>query len=126
MDGDKPKEITVKELPWFYKLVLKIPGTYYIESAGGLFWGILVPTFLILEFFLSLFLLVYFTFPTNVILILVIPLSTFAMFVKITLKRFINWWNANFGKSGLEWNIDKTLQEYVDLFKRQNKEKNTF
>ena len=126
MDGDKLKEITVKELPWFYKLVLKIPGTDYVESAGGLFWGILVPTFLILEFFLSLFLLVYFTFPTNVILILVIPLSTFAMFVKITLKRFINWWNANFGKSGLEWNIDKTLQEYVDLFKRQNKEKNTF
>ena len=126
MDGDKPKEITVKKLPWFYKLVLKIPGTDYLESAGGLFWGILVPTFLILEFFLSLFLLVYFTFPTNVILILVIPLSTFAMFVKITLKRFINWWNANFGKSGLEWNIDKTLQEYVDLLKSQNKEKNTF
>ena len=126
MDGDKPKEITVKKLPWFYKLVLKIPGTDYLESAGGLFWGILVPTFLILEFFLSLFLLVYFTFPTNVILILVIPLSTFAMFVKITLKRFINWWNANFGKSGLEWNIGKTLQEYVDLLKRQNKEKNTF
>ena len=126
MDGDKPKEITVKKLPWFYKLVLKIPGTDYLESAGGLFWGILVPTFLILEFFLSLFLLVYFTFPTNVILILVIPLSTFAVFVKITLKRFINWWNANFGKSGLEWNIGKTLQEYVDLLKRQNKEKNTF
>jgi len=126
MDRDKTKEITVKELPWFYKLVLKIPGTDYLESAGGLFWGILAPTFLTLEFFLSLFLLAYFTFPMNVILILVIPLSTFAVFVKITLKRFINWWNANFGKSGLEWDIDKALQEYIDLLKRQNKEKNTF
>ena len=126
MDRDKTKEITAKELPWFYKLALKIPGTDFLESAGGLFWGVLAPTFLILEFFLSLFLLMYFTFPMNAILTLVIPLSTFAMFVKITLKRFINWWNAHFEKSGLEWNIDKTLQEYVDLLKSQNKEKNTF
>jgi cellulose synthase/poly-beta-1,6-N-acetylglucosamine synthase-like glycosyltransferase len=116
------KKINLKKLPWFYRLVLKIPGTDFLESAGGIFWDILMPIFLVLEFFLSFFLLMFFPFPINLALILIIPIVTFLVFVKITLERFINWWNAVFGKSGYEWNIDKTLQEYVNLLKKQRKE----
>jgi hypothetical protein len=47
------------------------------------------------------------------------------IFLKITLDRFINWWNAIFGNSGFVWNVDKTLQEYVNLLKKQEEEKNS-
>ena len=117
------KKINLKKLPWFYRLILKIPGTDFLESAGGIFWGILMSIFLVLEFFLSLFLLIFFPFPINLALMLIIPIVTFLVFVKITLERFINWWNAVFGKSGYEWNIDKTLQDYVNLLRKQRKEK---
>jgi len=123
MSDNKVKRINMKELPWYYKLVLKIPGTDFLENAGGIFWGVITPTFLILEFFLSIFLMISFPFPINLVLTSIIPISTFMIFLKITFDRFINWWNAIFGNSGFVWNVDKTLQEYVNLLKKQEEEK---
>lgn len=125
MSDNKVKRINMKELPWYYKLVLKIPRTDFLENAGGIFWGVITPTFLILEFFLSIFLMISFPFPINLVLTSIIPISTFMIFLKITLDRFINWWNAIFGNSGFVWNVDKTLQEYVNLLKKQEEEKNS-
>jgi hypothetical protein len=125
MSDNKVKRINMKELPWYYKLVLKIPGTDFLENAGGIFWGVITPTFLILEFFLSIFLMISSPFPINLVLTSIIPISTFMIFLKITLDRFINWWNAIFGNSGFVWNVDKTLQEYVNLLKKQEEEKNS-
>jgi len=91
------RRIEAKNLPWFYRLILKVPGTDFLEGAGGIFWGILIPIFLMGEFFLSLYLILAFSFPVNVILTSIIPAVSFALFVKISLKRFINWWNATLG-----------------------------
>lgn len=119
MAEDEPKEIREKDLPWFYRLILKIPGTEFLENAGGVFWAILMPVFLMMEFFLSIFLLVAFPFPINIVLVSIIPTITLALFVKISLKRFINWWNANFGESRFEWNVEKTLDEYISILERR-------
>ncbi|MEM0006926.1 MAG: hypothetical protein QXR89_01485 [Candidatus Bathyarchaeia archaeon] len=88
---DELRRIEEKDLPWFYRLILKIPGTDFLEGAGGIFWGILVPTFLMGEFLLSLYFIATFRFPLNILLVLVIPTATFMLFVKISLKRFVNW-----------------------------------
>jgi hypothetical protein len=125
MGDNEVKRINRKGLPWYYKLVLKIPGTGFLENASGIFWGVITPTFLILEFFLSIFLMISFPFPINLVLTSIIPVSTFTIFLKITLDRFINWWNAIFGNSGFVWNVDETLQEYVNLLKKQEEEKNS-
>ena len=125
MSDHEVKRINRKELPWYYKLVLKIPGTHFLENAGGIFWGVITPTFLILEFFLSIFLMTSFTFPMNLVLTSIIPISTFTIFIKISLDRFINWWNAIFGNSGFAWNVDETMQEYVNLLKKQEGKKNS-
>ncbi len=52
MEGkdDKPRRIEEKNLPWIYRLILKVPGTDFWESADGIFWGSLTPIFLIGEF----------------------------------------------------------------------------
>jgi hypothetical protein len=123
MSESEVREISKRELPWFYRLILKIPGAEFLENAGGLFWAIIVPVFLIMEFFLSLFLLVSFPFPANVVLVSVIPSATLVLFVKITLKRFINWWNANFGESRFEWNVEKALDEYLSMLGKEQEGK---
>ena len=124
MSDNKEKKIDRNELPWYYKLVLKIPGADFLERTGGIFWGIMMPVFLILEFFLGIFLLISYPFPINILLTCSIPLSFFAIFIKITLNRFINSWNAISGDADFVWNADKTLQEYVDLLRKQEEERN--
>lgn len=125
MQKKKFKEIREKDLPWFYRMILKIPGTDFLESAGGAFWAILMPIFLMVEYFLSFFLLISFSFPTNIILVSVIPTIMLTLFLKISLRRFINWWNATFGESNFEWNIEKTLDEYLTILKEKNLKKNS-
>jgi len=115
------KRIEENDLPWFYRLILKVPGTDFLESAGGIFWGILIPIFLIAEFFLGLYLFIAFTFPINIILTSSIPTLTFILFVKISLKRFINWWNATFRESGFKWDVEKTVEEYINMYVRKKK-----
>jgi len=44
------------------------------------------------------------------------------MFVRISLERFINWWNVAI-KDSQEWNIDKTMSEYQELLEKKNEEK---
>ncbi|MEM0058225.1 MAG: hypothetical protein QXG58_06700 [Candidatus Bathyarchaeia archaeon] len=119
MAEDEPREIGERDIPWFYRLILKIPGTEFLENAGGVFWAILMPIFLMMEFFLSIFLLVAFPFPINIVLVSIIPTITLVLFVKVSLKRFINWWNANFGESCFEWNVEKTLDEYISILERR-------
>lgn len=122
MAEEEFKKIEEKNLPWFYKWISKFPGADFLEGAGGVFWGILVPIFLFAEFFLSFYLVLIFPFPINIFLVLVIPTIIFILFVKISLKRFINWWNSNFGKPSFEWNVEKTLNEYIKLLKKKEED----
>jgi len=123
MTENEFKEINEKDLPWFYRLILKISGAEFLENAGGLFWAVIVPVFLMVEFFLSFFLLLYFPFPVNMIFVSIIPTVILALFAKITLERFINWWNANFGGKYFEWNLKKALDEYLSMLEKKEKEK---
>jgi hypothetical protein len=122
MEETGPKKVKEENLPWFYRLILKIPGTSFLENAGGIFWAILVPIFLIAEFFLSMYLLLSFSFPANIILTSIIPVVTFALFMKITFKRYMNWLNTIYGESGFEWNVEKTLNDYLALLKKNREE----
>ena len=62
-----------------------------------------------------------FPFPVNAALIAVVPAVTFLVFLKIGLERFINFWNLNFVRSHLEWDVTEKAKEYVNLLKKQKK-----
>ncbi|MEM3759938.1 MAG: hypothetical protein QXZ02_02355 [Candidatus Bathyarchaeia archaeon] len=122
MGEEKLRKINKSELPFFYRLILKIHGANYIESvSSGIFWAIVVPIFLFLEFFLNLFLLLLFPFPINIALASIIPVAVLIIFIRISLERFINWWNLNVRESSFEWNIKETLQEYLAMLKEKEK-----
>ena len=119
MNKGKAKKVDRDKLSWIYKLILKIPGTDFLESAGRIFSGIIIPVFGTLEFFLSLFLLFSFPFQTNIFLAGIIPITLLIVFIRINLERFLNWWDSAFGESRFEWDVEKTMQEYITLLEKK-------
>lgn len=123
MKKSKAKKVNKDKLSRFYRLILKIPAADFLESSGGIFWGIIMPLFVTVEFFLSLFLLLYFPFPTNIILAAMIPITLLMIFLRISLERFLNWWDSTFGESRFEWNVEKSMEEYISLLKKKEEKK---
>jgi len=120
MSEQELKKIDKNKLPFFYRSILKVPGANLIESASsGIFWAVIVPIFIVLEFFLNLFLLLYFPFPINIVLTSIIPVAILIVFIRISLERFINWWNLNIGESSFKWNVEETMQEYLTMLNKK-------
>ena len=115
--NQKLKRIEEKDLPILYRLLFKIP-LKSLGSSSGAFWALVCPILLLLNFFFDFFILVYFSFPINVILALAVPAVVFILFVRIILERFINWWN-NFVVSGyVKRDLGEVLDEYITLIGR--------
>lgn len=104
-----------------YRLILKIPKTNLVESASGAFWAIIVPLFIFVDFLINLYLLMWLPFPVNVALVGIVPALVLLVFLRIGLGRFINFWNLNFVRSRLEWNVKEKTKEYINLLNKQRK-----
>jgi hypothetical protein len=121
MSKEDLNEIDKSKLPFFYRLIMKVPGVdFLVSSSSGIFWAIIVPIFLIFEFFLNFMLLVLFPFPINILLASIIPGVILLIFVRISLERFINWWNLNVG-SNFKWDVEQSMQEYLTLLKKRER-----
>jgi len=129
MNGElgKLEKFDKRKLPLIYRIILKLPKPsidFLPDVSQGIFWAIVVPLFLLAEFFISLILLVTFPFPANILLISIIPTVVFLIFVRIMLERFLNLLNAAMGQQGLEWNIEKVTKEYFDIIEKRKSKKN--
>jgi len=109
------------KLPWFYRLILKVPGARFLENASGVFWALIVPLFLFMNMLASLFILVNLPFPSNILVSAITPIAALLIFVKLSLDRFISFWNSTISKSYFEWNIDRTIEEYISILKRKER-----
>jgi len=108
-------------LPWLYRLLLRFPGVGRIETAPGLFWVLVVPILVFLNILLSLVLLFTFPFPLNILLVAVVPASLLVVLVRLGLERCINLWNLIVAASAVEWNVEKSTKEYVELLESQGR-----
>jgi hypothetical protein len=122
MSERESKRIDRDKLPFIYRLILKVPGAKILENcSSGVFWAIVVPVFLMLEFFLNIFILVYFWFPVNIFIVSTIPIIIFLVFARISLERFVNWWNSEVASEGFRLNIEERMQEYLAILKKEEK-----
>ena len=115
------QRIDRRRLPIFYKLILKLPLVERLESASGIFWALIVPPFVFLVIPMSLYLLWVFPFLINLVLTGIVPTSLFVLFVKLSLERFINFWNVSIAHPSLKWDVEETVKGYVSLLKEQRK-----
>lgn len=124
MEREKFEKIDREKLPLFYRLLLKVPIpsiSTLIDIPSGIFWAIIFPIFLFLDFFLNIYFLIGFSFPINIFLVCVVPVAILAIFVRVTIDRFINWWNSAVVGGYTQRELKKVLQEYLAL--RENKDK---
>jgi hypothetical protein len=108
----------------FYRLLLKIPIpsiSTSIAIPSGIFWAVIMPIFLFLDFFINIYFLIGFPFPINIFLVCVVPIAILVIFVRVTVDRFINWWNSAVVGGYKQRELKKVLQEYLAL--RENKDK---
>jgi len=111
-------------MPWYYRLVLRLPKLSieeFSEVFQGLFWVLFLPLLIVCNFFLGLVLFLFLPVPVNFIMVGAITLVLFIIFVKTQLERFINAWDAMIKKEPIEWNIDKTLQGYIELLQKEKR-----
>ena len=121
----KLQKLDVKRLPLIYRLLLKLPLPSlesFVQESQGIFWAVIVPVCLVLYAVVGFWTLIYFSFPTNVILFLTVPTIIFLFFLRIMLERFISEWNAMIGGSEKEWNIEKLVDEYLDIVRKRKRE----
>jgi hypothetical protein len=124
MEQKKYEKIDRDKLPLYYRLLLKIPIpsiSTSIEIPSGIFWAIIFPIFLFLDFFLNIYFLLGFSFPINIFLVCVVPVAILVIFVRVTIDRFINWWNSAVVGGYTQPELKKVLLEYLAL--RENKDK---
>jgi hypothetical protein len=124
MEQEKLEKIDREKLPLFYRLLLKVPIpsiSTSIDISSGIFWAVIFPIFLFLDFFLNIYFLVGFSFPINIFLVCVVPVAILVIFVRVTIDRFINWWNSAVVGGYTQRELKKVLQEYLAL--RENKDK---
>jgi len=115
-------KIDASKLPIPYRLVLKIPFITRIESASGIYWGLIVPILLFLNMMLSFYMLFAFPFPINIILVGISPLIVLVVFIRVSLERFITFWNYRVVRSHFTWDFDASMREYLTLLKKKEAE----
>jgi len=118
---------------WLLKLFLKFPNPSLpqfilnkLPWLEGVFWGILVPVFLVSYFFFSIWLLValtlFMSFPFNVLLWLSLPMIVLVLFLRIEIERTILFWRSLRSKHK-DRDIAKVTKEFFLLLEKQQKRK---
>jgi hypothetical protein len=121
---EKLQKIDRDKLPLLYRLILKIPMpaiSSSVDIPSGIFYAIILPIFLFLDFFLNIYFLISFSFPVNVLLFLAIPFATLMVFIRVNADRFINLWNSSVVGGFTPREVKEVLKEYLAM--RGNKPK---
>jgi hypothetical protein len=121
----KLRRIDREKLPLFYRFILKIPIpaiSTCIDISSGIFYAIILPIFVFLDFFLNIYFLIGFGFPINIFLVCVVPVVILVIFVRLTADRFINWWNSGVVGGYVQRDIKEVLKEYLALQENKAKE----
>jgi hypothetical protein len=123
----KLEKIDRNKLPLFYRFILKIPLpaiNMSLNVPNGIFWAIILPIFVFLDFFVNIYFLIAFSFPVNIILFCVVPVAILVVFIRVTVDRFINLWNSMLGGYA-QRETEEILKEYLALRKNNDKKKTT-
>jgi hypothetical protein len=117
--GEKDK------LPWFYRFLLKIPFVRAATVFGeyeGLYWALVLPLLLLMEFLLSFYLLLCFPFPVNIIATGVIPTLTLIIFIRVQLERFLSL-VSTMTQTVRKWDVAEVVEDYVRLLEAQKRKR---
>lgn len=120
----KLEKIDKSKLPLFYRLILKIPLPSLdsmSDTFQGLFWVIVAPVSVIATFFTSLLLLTNLPSPANIVAVVLVPSVFILAFLRVSTERFIQGWNGLIETSTKEGDVEKLMNEYLEILKEQER-----
>lgn len=123
------RRIQLEDLPFFHRLVLKLPSpnlNFLPDVSKGVFWAFIVPIFIASQSFLTLYLLIAFRFPLNLLLVGAIPSFICLMAFRMSLERFLILRNTVVAQTGYKWDLKKSAQEYYMLLEKKKRQKTRY
>ena len=96
-----------------------------VNVPSGVFYVVILPIFIFLDFLANIYFLIGFGFPVNVILFCVVPVAILVVFIRVTADRFINLWNSSVIGGFAQREIKEVLKEYLALRENKRKEETT-
>jgi hypothetical protein len=91
----------------------------------GLFWVLGLPIFFVCSFFLDFALLVSWQFPINYVSVALFNLMIALLVARVLIERELNLRRAILKQQGFQWNVGKTMEEYVQCLKRDGDDRGT-
>lgn len=92
----------------------------------GIFYGILLPVFVFMSGVATLWLYpvatAKFGFPLNIVIVLLLPITVFAIAARVELQRAINFWEA-INEPSRKLEGSKSIDKLIELFKKQQSNK---
>jgi len=114
------------DLPWFYKLILRLPRLSledFPEKLQGVFWVVVLPVFLMADFFVNLALLGCLPFPYNFVSMFAFTSIVVMLILRIFLERALNARKAIVSEGRFRWDLERSFDQYSELLERHKKDK---
>jgi hypothetical protein len=117
-------EDETEKLGLIYRILLRFPKLslenfpYVLQ---GLFWVIILPTFLLGEFFLNFYILLALPFPLNLVVAVGVDLLFIVAMLRVMLERALNAFKMLFYPSHMDKDVTQLVQEYISLIRKKRK-----
>jgi hypothetical protein len=114
------------EIPLLYRLVLKLPRLSlngFSDRFQGLFWALILPTFVISDTIINLLFVMCLPFPFNLISVVLFTSILLTFILRIFLERALNTRRAIIGEGRFRWNVERAIQEYTQLLQERKRDK---
>jgi hypothetical protein len=114
------------EIPLLYRLILKFPLLSlngFSDRFQGLFWVLILPTFVISDTMINLLFVMCLPFPFNLISVVLFTSILLMFILRIFLERALNTRRAIIGEGRFRWNVERAIQEYAQLLQERKRDK---
>jgi ABC-type transport system involved in cytochrome bd biosynthesis fused ATPase/permease subunit len=116
-----------QNVPLWCRVLLRIPQLdlgVFGERFQGIFWMIILPVFLICDFFMNLLVLTWLSFPFNLALLLFANLLIVLFLLRILVDRALQAQEAILNQGRFRWDIEGSFKEYLSILNEKKTRKN--
>jgi ABC-type transport system involved in cytochrome bd biosynthesis fused ATPase/permease subunit len=116
-----------QNVPLWCRVLLKIPQLdlgVFGERFQGIFWVIILPVFLICDFFMNLYVVMALSFPFNFAILLFANLVIVLFLLRILVDRTLQAQEAILNEGRFQWDVESSFKEYLSILNEKKTRKN--
>lgn len=121
-DGDAEDS----EISLLYRIILRFPRLRidgFSDRFQGLFWGLILPIFVMSDTMATLLLMICLPFPLNFISVVTLTSMILMFMLRIFIERELSMRRAIAEEGRFRWNVETAIQEYAQLLQKRKRDK---